>query len=233
MTNQNPIFCAIDTKDFTKAESLVSRLKGFIGGVKLGLEYVMANGPQGCAPFVKSGMPVFIDVKLHDIPNTVSGAITSLLPLEADFINVHASGGAAMMRAAADAAAKAPGKKPKILAVTALTSLDANDLKQVGQDADVSAQVRRLALLAKESGMNGVVCSPAEIAVLREACGPDFILMVPGIRPAWAAANDQKRITTPRQAMEVGANYLVIGRPITGDEDPAAAARRVMDELKA
>lgn len=231
--NRNPIFCAFDMKDILAATALADRLLGAIGGVKLGLEYVMANGPQGCAPFVKSGMPVFVDVKLHDIPNTVAGAVTSLLPLEADFINVHASGGAAMMRAAAEAAAKAQGKKPKLLAVTILTSLDASDLKQVGMEPDTAAQVKRLALLAKDSGMDGVVCSPAEIKVLREACGPDFILMVPGIRPAWSAANDQKRITTPREAMDWGASYLVIGRPITGDADPAAAARRVMDELNA
>lgn len=231
MTQLSPVFCAIDTPDSAKAVALAQKLKGRVGGLKLGLEYIMSNGPQGVAPFKELGLPIFVDVKLHDIPNTVAGAIKSLLPLEPDFITIHTSGGAAMMKAAAEAAATASGKRPKILGVTVLTSLDANDMKQVGQDTDTAAQVERLALLAKESGIDGIVCSSAEVANLRKVLGPDMILMVPGIRPTWAAANDQKRIMTPRNAMEAGATYLVVGRPITGAEDPASAADRVTQEI--
>lgn len=233
MTKPNPVFCAIDTKDPVAALELSKKLQGHIGGFKLGLEYFMANGPQGYAPFINTGTPLFVDVKLHDIPNTVAGGITSLLPLEPDYITIHTGGGKGMMRAAAEAADKAKGKRPKILGVTVLTSMDSEDLRQVGQDPDTKAQVVRLALLAKESGLDGIICSPVEIAALRQACGPDFILMVPGIRPAWAAANDQKRVMTPREAMDAGATHLVIGRPITGAADPAEAARRVLEELNA
>lgn len=232
MTTANPVFCAIDTKDPARAAELVGKLQGHVGGIKLGLEFIMANGPQGCAPFIGKGMPVFIDVKLHDIPNTVAGGIGSLLTLGADFITIHTAGGAAMMQAAAKTAATAQGKRPKILGITVLTSLDANDLSQVGQEADPARQAERLALLAKESGLDGVVCSPAEVARLRPLVGKDFILMVPGIRPAWAATGDQKRVMTPREAMQAGASYLVIGRPITGADDPAAAADRVMAEIR-
>ncbi|MDD3183170.1 MAG: orotidine-5'-phosphate decarboxylase [Alphaproteobacteria bacterium] len=231
MTHLSPVFCAIDTPDAIKAISLASKLKGRVGGLKFGLEYVMANGPQGVIPFRGLDMPIFLDVKLHDIPNTVAGAITSLLPVEPDYITIHTSGGAAMMKAAVDAASRAKGKHPKLLGVTVLTSLDSTDLKQVGQDTDTAAQVERLALLAKESGLDGIVCSPAEVANLRKVLGPDMILMVPGIRPTWAAANDQKRVMTPREAMGAGATYLVIGRPITGAEDPASAADRVTQEI--
>ncbi len=231
MTKPNPVFCAIDTKDPAQALLLAKKLHGHIGGIKLGLEFFMANGPQGYKPFTEIGMPLFVDVKLHDIPNTVSGGIASLLPLSADYITIHTSGGTGMMKAAAEAAAKAPGKRPKILGVTVLTSLDSGDLEQVGQDTNTARQVERLALLAKASGLDGIVCSPAEVARLRQACGPDFVLMVPGIRPVWAAANDQKRIMTPREAMEAGATHLVIGRPITGAADPAEAASRITQEL--
>jgi len=233
MSKLSPIFCAIDTKNPAEAQALAQKLHGHVGGLKLGLEYFMANGPQGYAPFVHSDTPLFVDVKLHDIPNTVAGGIASLLPLEPDFITIHTAGGAAMMKAAAQAADKATGKRPKILGVTVLTSLDSNDLAQVGQDTDTAAQVRRLALLAKDSGLDGIVCSPVEVAMLRDACGPDLILMVPGIRPAWAATGDQKRVMTPREAIDAGATYLVIGRPITGAADPAEAAQRINAELVA
>ncbi|MGE4350608.1 MAG: orotidine-5'-phosphate decarboxylase [Bdellovibrionales bacterium] len=231
MTRQSPIFCAIDTPDAIQAVSLASHLKGCVGGLKFGLEYVMSNGPQGVVPFKGFGMDIFLDVKLHDIPNTVAGAISSLLPIEPDFITIHTSGGPAMMQAAAEAAAKAKGKRPKLLGVTVLTSLDTEDLKKVGQHPNTTEQVERLALLAKDSGLDGIVCSSAEVAPLRKALGPDMVLMVPGIRPAWAAANDQKRIMTPRDAIDAGATYLVIGRPITKADDPTEAARRINDEI--
>jgi orotidine-5'-phosphate decarboxylase len=227
----NPVFCAIDTPDVATALSLASKLGGLIGGLKLGLEFYLANGTEGYRQLADAGLPVFLDVKLHDIPNTVMGAVHSLLPLKPAFMTIHTSGGAAMMRAAAEAAVKGGPGRPKLLGVTVLTSLDASDLKDVGQDVDIAQQVKRLALLAKASGLDGVICSPAETAMLREACGPDFVLMVPGIRPSWAAANDQKRITTPRDAMAAGATLLVIGRPITAAADPAEAARRIMEEI--
>ncbi|CAO3441662.1 Orotidine 5'-phosphate decarboxylase (EC 4.1.1.23) [Azospirillum argentinense] len=226
------IFCAVDTTDLDTARDLGRRIAGVVGGIKLGLEFFIAHGPAGIRAVIgEDGPPLFLDLKLHDIPNTVAGGIRAALPLKPAFLTIHSSGGPAMMRAAAEAAASAGADCPKILAVTVLTSLDAADLQAVGQSVPVADQVKRLALLAKESGVDGVVCSPAEVALIREACGPDFILMVPGIRPAWAAANDQKRVMTPAEALAAGADHLVIGRPITGDADPEAAARRIVSEL--
>lgn len=233
MTIQNPVFCALDTSDVANAYNLALKLKGSVGGLKLGLEFFMANGAVGYRQIADLGLPIFLDVKLHDIPNTVHGAINSLLFLKPNFITIHTSGGSAMMKAAADAAKKAGDERPKLLGVTVLTSLDSNDLASVGQVTDTSGQVLRLAKLAKESGLDGIVCSPAEVVLLRQALGPDFILMVPGIRPLWAATNDQKRIMTPREAIDAGATHLVIGRPITGDKDPAGAAKRIVDEIAA
>ena len=227
----NPIFCAIDTTDLAAAEKLVDSLRGCIGGIKLGLEFFMAHGAAGYRAIAAKGLPIFLDLKLHDIPNTVAGALTSLLPLQPAFVTLHAAGGAAMMRAAADVAAKAGAARPKLLAVTILTSLDSTDLAAAGMDTDTTRQVVRLAKLAKDSGMDGAICSPEEIPAIRAALGNDFILMVPGIRPEWAAANDQKRTLTPRQAKDAGANYLVIGRPITKAENPAQAAQRITTEL--
>ncbi|KAA0681756.1 orotidine-5'-phosphate decarboxylase [Roseomonas genomospecies 6] len=231
------IFCAVDTTDLDTARDLGRRIAGVVGGIKLGLEFFVAHGPAGVRAVIgEDGPPLFLDLKLHDIPNTVAGGIRAALPLKPAFMTIHTSGGPAMMRAAAEAAASAgeanaAEKRPKILAVTVLTSMDAADLQAVGQSVPVADQVKRLALLAKESGVDGVVCSPAEVALIREACGPDFILMVPGIRPSWAAANDQKRVMTPAEALAAGADHLVIGRPITGDADPEAAARRIVSEL--
>ncbi len=230
---QNPVFCAVDTPDVSHAVALSSKIKDNIGGIKLGLEFFMANGAGGYRQIAELGLPIFLDVKLHDIPNTVKGAIQSLLPLSPAYITIHTSGGAAMMRAAAEAAAKASGARPKLLGVTVLTSLDSSDMKDVGQDADVSQQVKRLALLAKSSGLDGVICAPTEIAMLRQVCGPDFVLMVPGIRPQWAASNDQKRVMTPAEAIKAGATHLVIGRPITGAQDPGEAAARITTEIAA
>lgn len=231
-TKPNPVFCAIDTPDLAHAKNLAAQLRGHVHGLKLGLEFYMAHGPDGFRAVVAAtDLPLFLDVKLHDIPNTVAGAIQSLLPLKPAFITIHTSGGPAMMRAAADAAAKAGPSRPKLLGVTVLTSLDAKDLEAVGQDIHTSEQVLRLAKLAKANGLDGIVCSSEEVELLRRELGTDLILMVPGIRPSWAAAGDQKRIMTPKQAVTAGATYLVIGRPITGAEDPAAAAKRVGEEL--
>lgn len=227
----SPVFCAIDTPDLDQAHAMALQIKAHVRGLKLGLEFFLAHGVRGYNRMTEIGLPIFLDLKLHDIPNTVFGAVTSLLPLQPDFMTLHAGGGGAMMRAAKDAAAKSKGTKPKLLGVTVLTSMDGADLASVGQDTNPAAQAQRLARLAQNSGLDGVICSPKEVKNLRIALGKDFILMVPGIRPLWAAANDQKRVMTPREAMDAGATYLVIGRPITGAHDPAEAAQRIKEEL--
>ncbi len=231
-TPASRIFCAVDTTDLGTARDLARRIGGAVGGIKLGLEFFVAHGPAGVRAVIgEDGPPLFLDLKLHDIPNTVAGGVRAALALKPAFLTIHASGGPAMMRAAAEAAAAGGAGRPKILAVSVLTSLDDGDLEAVGQRTPVAAQVERLARLARLSGIDGAVCSPAEVTALRAACGPGFVLMVPGIRPAWAAANDQKRVMTPAEAVAAGADHLVVGRPITGAEDPAAAARRIAAEI--
>lgn len=225
------IFTALDTTDADHAAALARDLTGHIGGAKIGKEFFTANGPQGVRQVADVGMPVFIDLKWHDIPNTVAGAVRASLPLKPAIVNVHAAGGAAMLRAAADAAAEAGSERPLVLAVTVLTSLDDGDLRAIGVDSSVTDQVVRLARLAQDNGIDGVVCSAQEIEALRGACGTNFKLLVPGIRPTWAATGDQKRVMTPREAIDRGADYLVIGRPITGADDPVGAARCIADEL--
>ena len=226
--DRNPILCAIDTHELARAQSLIAATAGAVGGVKLGLEFFVAHGPGGIRAAAAGQKNVFLDLKLHDIPNTVAGAVKSALAVDPLLLTVHCSGGAAMMRAAIEARGRA---RTKIVGVTVLTSLDDNDLAAVGQSAPAAAQVRRLALLAQASGLDGVVCSPQEVAMLREACGKDFLLVVPGIRPAGAAVGDQKRVQTPRDAIGAGADYLVIGRPITQALDPGAAARAILADI--
>ncbi len=229
------IFVGLDTPDIDKAARIAKSLVGTVGGVKIGKELFTAQGPDGVR-VAAGGAPLFLDLKFHDIPNTVAGAIRAAVHLRPRIVNVHASGGRAMMMAAAEAAREAAEdlgvERPRVIAVTVLTSLDAVDLEEVGQMGPPAAQVERLARLAQASGLDGVVCSPREIARLREACGPDFLLVVPGIRPSWAAAGDQKRIMTPAEAVAAGADHIVIGRPITAAEDPLAAARRIVAELE-
>jgi orotidine-5'-phosphate decarboxylase len=226
----NPVFVALDTPSLDRASELARALKPFVGGVKLGLEFYGANGPEGVRAVVSTGIPVFLDLKLHDIPNTVAGAMKALAPLGAAIVNVHASGGAAMMRAAAEAA-RASERRPKIIAVTVLTSLEEKDLAEVGLSGTALEQAVRLAILAKQSGLDGVVCSPHEIAAVRAACGSGFLIVTPGVRPAGGELGDQKRVMTPLQAMESGADILVIGRPITAAPDPVQAARQIAAEL--
>ena len=234
MNVPNPILCAIDTPDIGRTRSLASSLAGLVGGIKLGLEFFVANGPTGVAAVTGGGLPLFLDLKLHDIPNTVAGAVKSAAALHPLLLTLQASGGPAMMRAAVEAAEQAAAgrRRMKLLGVTVLTSLDDGDLDAVGQQGPVADQVQRLALLARDSGLDGVVCSPREVADLREVCGPDFLLVVPGIRPAGSASGDQKRVMSPRAAMQAGADYLVIGRPITEHAHPATAAQAILDELK-
>jgi len=220
------IFVALDTTDVGKAVELANGLKGFVGGVKVGKEFFTANGPEGVHRITECGMPLFLDLKFHDIPNTVASAIRASLALKPFMVNVHASGGSRMMKAAADAATDTI-----VLGVTVLTSMSGEDLAEVGVDVEPLEQVLRLGKLAKSSGLDGVVCSAKEVVALRGAVGKNFKLVVPGIRPTWASADDQRRVVTPKNAIDLGADYLVIGRPITGHADPIEAARLIAEEL--
>jgi len=232
MDPRERILVALDTTDVDRAKALALTLKGHVGGIKIGKEFFTAHGPQGVREVAGDGQPLFLDLKFHDIPNTVAGAIRSALKLKPLILNVHAAGGVAMMKAAAEAVAEAGAGRPLLIAVTVLTSLGDDDMADIGVGSSAAEQVARLARLAQASGLDGVVCSPREIELVRQACGADFKTVVPGIRPEWAAAGDQKRIMTPRQAVDAGADYLVIGRPITGADDPVAAAERIGEELK-
>lgn len=236
MDPKDRILVGIDTPDFARAETLVRSVAGRVGGIKIGKEFFTAQGPDKVRQLV-SDQKLFLDLKFHDIPNTVAGAVRSSLGMKPSILNVHASGGRAMMTAAAWAAQEESARlgvaKPMVIAVTVLTSLDDGDLAAVGQKGPATAQVERLAALTQECGLDGVVCSPREIAALRKLCGPDFKLIVPAIRPTWAAAGDQKRVMTPVEAVAEGADYIVIGRPITSASDPAEAADRIAQELSA
>jgi orotidine-5'-phosphate decarboxylase len=222
---------ALDTADEKAALDLARRLKDLVGGIKLGKEFFTAQGPEGVGKVAALGVKVFLDLKFHDIPTTVRGAVMAALRLKPFMLNVHAAGGEKMMRAAADAAREAGASRPLVLAVTVLTSLGDADLTAIGVAGTADQQVLRLAKLAKDSGLDGVVCSPREVRALRAALGHDFKLVVPGIRPVWAAADDQKRVMTPKEAHAAGADYLIIGRPITAAADPAQAAKRIADEI--
>ncbi len=232
----NPVFCAIDTPDAMQAAALAQALAPVAGGLKLGKEFFTALGPEGVRHVMAtSGLNLFLDLKFHDIPNTVAGAVRAACLLGPYMMTIHAAGGPAMIRAAADAAMAGADTfeidRPRIMAVTVLTSLDDGDLEATGVSHSAADQVRRLAELAQTSGADGVVCSPHEIATLREDRGADFDLIVPGIRPAGSAAGDQKRVMTPAEAMALGASHLVIGRPITQADDPAAACRDIVAGL--
>jgi orotidine-5'-phosphate decarboxylase len=234
MSQRNPILCALDTPDREVASRLAGAVAPHVGGVKIGLEFFAANGPAAVREVARA-TPLFLDLKLHDIPNTVAGAVRSVAPLEPLLLTIHCGGGKAMMAAAASAAQEAATRglrRMRIIGVTVLTSLNDADLASVGQAGPTLDQARRLAGLAREAGLDGVVCSPHEVAALRRDNGAEFHLVVPGIRPAGAAADDQKRMMTPRQALDAGADHLVIGRPITAAPDPAAAARAIAAELR-
>ncbi|MAU41390.1 MAG: orotidine-5'-phosphate decarboxylase [Kordiimonas sp.] len=229
------ILCALDTTDQEQALSLARDLSPYVGGVKLGLEFFCAHGPDGFARIADCGMPIFLDLKLHDIPNTIAKAIKSLSPLQPFMMTIHAGGGPAMMKAAIDAAQEATDKanlkRAMVVGVTVLTSMDQTDLDAIGIHRPPAQQVEILARAAQEAGLDGVVCSSHEITRLRKACDNDFRLIVPGIRPKGSDKGDQKRIKTPAEAVKLGADYLVIGRPITMAADPVAAAQRIATEL--
>jgi len=228
----NPIFVALDTPDLPKALALAAAVKPHVGGLKVGLEFITALGPEAVRKIVATGLPVFADVKFHDIPNTVAGAAREIARLGAQIFNIHVSGGEAMMRAAVEAA-RGVDPKMKIIGVTILTSMTDADLESVGQHGPALAQVERLAKLAKHCGLDGVVCSPQETALVRKACGPDFLIVTPGVRPLGSDLADQRRVTTPADAMRAGSDILVIGRPITAAADSAAAARAIAAEIEA
>jgi orotidine-5'-phosphate decarboxylase len=222
----NPIFVAIDTSDVHRAAAIARGVRGVAGGVKLGLEFFCANGHEGVLRIAEHELPIFLDLKLHDIPNTVEKAVQALAPLAPAVLTVHAAGGRAMLAAAKAAAPP----ETKVVAVTVLTSLDTVDLAEAGVIGSPAEQVQRLAELAREAGVDGIVCSGAEVAAAK-ADWPDGFFVVPGVRPAGADVADQKRIVTPRQALADGASILVIGRPITAAVDPARAIADIAADL--
>jgi orotidine-5'-phosphate decarboxylase len=223
----SPIFVALDTPDVHRAAAFARELSGLAGGMKLGLEFFCANGRDGVLRIAEHGMPIFLDLKLHDIPNTVGKAVEAIAPLAPAILTVHATGGKAMMAAAKAAAPPST----KVVAVTVLTSLDANDLAKTGIAGSPGDQVRRLADLAGEAGIDGIVCSGDEVAAARDVW-PEGFFVVPGVRPEGAEAADQKRVVTPYDALNDGASVLVIGRPITGAADPAQAIRDIAASMK-
>lgn len=223
----NPVFVAVDTPDIAAARALVAAVAPHVGGVKLGLEFFCAHGPAGISAMMEGlALPLFLDLKLHDIPNTVAGAVRSLAPLSPALLTVHAAGGHAMLAAARAAAPPAT----RVVAVTVLTSLDDADLLVAGVTDGTALQTQRLASVVRGAGLDGIVCSPHEVAAVK-AAWPDGLFVVPGVRPAGSDVGDQKRVMTPAAALAAGAGVLVIGRPITSAADPAAAAAAIAASL--
>jgi orotidine-5'-phosphate decarboxylase len=228
-TFANPIAVAIDESDLEQARALALKVKDHIGCLKLGMEFYYRHGPEGYEALARLGMPIFLDLKLHDIPRTVSRALKALLALEPkpQLVNVHASGGRAMM----EAAAAAVDGQAKLIAVTILTSLSDEDVREVGLGEGAERSLA-LASLAKSAGVDGVVCSPLEVARVKSRFGRDFLTIVPGVRLEGAATDDQKRTATPQHALKDGADLLVIGRPITQAAEPGKAAQLIAEGLK-
>jgi orotidine-5'-phosphate decarboxylase len=247
MTTRDKLIVALDLPTGDAATRMAERLQGHVGMFKVGSELFTAEGPVPVRYLVATGHRVFLDLKFHDIPNTVRAAAREAAQLGVSMVNVHASGGRKMMEAALEGARSAlatvwgnpersqgPSQQagPKVLAVTILTSLEIQDLEELGISGTPMEAVVRLARLAQSAGLDGVVASAREISAIRQACGPEFLIVTPGIRPASAAANDQARIATPASAIAAGADYLVVGRPITGTPDPAAAADAIVAEME-
>ena len=224
MQPQDRLVVAVDVSSRDDVLRLVDTLSGSVGVFKIGLQAFIANGPQIVRDVVSRGEKVFLDLKIHDIPNTAKHAIAEAASLGASIATVHAAGGESMLRACAH-------DSLLVLGVTILTSLEESDLLQIGFGGNAVENVVRLALLAQRSGLRGVVASPLEIAPIREACGRDFVILTPGIRPSGSDAGDQRRTMTPREAIAAGADYIVVGRPITGAADARSAARKIVDEM--
>ncbi|MEI6862979.1 MAG: orotidine-5'-phosphate decarboxylase [Candidatus Omnitrophota bacterium] len=228
MKYHNKLIVALDFDSKYKAIQSVEHLRGDVKLFKVGLELFSVCGPEIIAEIRNMGCDVFLDLKFHDIPNTVEKAAHAVSGLGAFMFNVHALGGLEMMKRAKDAA----GDKSKVIAVTILTSTDENALKKCGINVNIEDEVINLAALAKEAGMDGVVASAKEASRIRKELGKDFLIVTPGIRPASAASDDQKRVATPREAIDAGADYIVVGRPVTGAPDPARAARDIIKEIE-
>ena len=226
MTN---LICAIDTPDLKKAAALAAAIKPHVNIIKLGMEFFYAHGVKGYKEIKKTNAPIFLDLKIHDIPNTAAGAIRALLPLKPKMLTIHTSGGEAMMKAATEAA---KGSGVMLLGVTILTSLDQAAIAQIGLNQPLENHVLRLAELSLNAGLNGIVCSPYELRALKTRFKNDLITVVPGIRPAGSAKADQSRTMIPAHAAEAGADYIVVGRPITEAATPAQAAKKIAAELR-
>ena len=231
--SSSQLIVALDFARLAEAESMARRLAGVVAMFKVGSQLFTAEGPRAVERLSRFGPGIFLDLKFHDIPNTVAGAVASVARLPGvKLLNVHALGGTEMMRAARKALGRSP-RRPKLLAVTVLTSLDAAALRRVGIQSSPAARAVALARLAKSCGLDGVVASPKEATVIRQACWSKFLIVVPGVRPALAGKQDQARVATPAEAIRAGADYVVVGRPITGASDPRAAAESINAEIAA
>ena len=233
---QNQLIVALDVENLAAANQLVATLSDDVKWFKIGKQLFTAEGSASIKLLRESEKDIFLDLKFHDIPNTVAGAVASGTTVGANMINLHASGGLDMMRAAADAAEKQASElavsKPTLLGVTVLTSIDeATFQRDFGTQRKLENQVAYLAELSQQAGMEGVVASPLEIGLIRKVCGNDFVIVTPGVRPAWAASNDQQRVMTPAETIDAGADYIVVGRPITASDSPREAARRILQEI--
>jgi orotidine-5'-phosphate decarboxylase len=232
MNSKDRLIVALDVPGATQARQIVQAIGGAATTYKIGKQLFTAEGPQVVRDLVASGRKVFLDLKYHDIPNTVAAAVRSAAELGVSMLTVHASGGSKMLKAAVEAASQSPAK-PMVLAVTVLTSLSDSDLREVGIAGDVLSQVLRLGALARAAGCGGVVASAQEARELRRALGEGLAIVTPGVRPAGSSAGDQARVVTPKDAIAAGATYLVVGRPILDAPDPAKAAQQIADEIAA
>ena len=221
------LYVAVTSREAQDMPEFLSRLKGLPLGIKVGLELFVSRGPDLLNIIIDDGFPLFLDLKFHDIPFTVAGAVGAACDYRPDLLNVHASGGVEMMKAAAEAA----HGDTRVLAVTVLTSLNPRELKGIGLPEKPQELVRTMALAARSAGLHGVVCSPGEAAMVRDVCGEDFLIVTPGIRPSGGDSNDQKRISTPFDAAKAGATSLVVGRPVTRARDPRRAAESILSEV--
>lgn len=234
--SQNQLIVALDVEDLAAANELVITLSDDVKWFKIGKQLFTSVGPNSVRLLQKAKKNTFLDLKFHDIPNTVAGAVASATKIGANMINMHASGGFEMMRAAREAAEKQASElgipQPTLLGVTILTSVDeANFQCDFGTQRKLEDEVAYLAELSQKAGLDGVVASPLEIELIRKVCGNDFVILTPGVRPAWAAANDQQRVMMPAEAIDAGADYIVVGRPITASDNPREAARRILQEI--